>query len=58
VFDAQNRADKMGDEFLSVEHLLLSLASVQSDAKEVLKLNSVTTEQIEAAMRMYAAARR
>ena len=42
VLDAQNRADKMGDEFLSVEHLLLSLASVQSDAKEVLKLNSVT----------------
>jgi ATP-dependent Clp protease ATP-binding subunit ClpB len=51
VLNAQNQADKMGDEFLSVEHLLLSLASVQSDAKEVLKLNSVTTQQIEAAMK-------
>jgi ATP-dependent Clp protease ATP-binding subunit ClpB len=51
VLDAQNRADTMGDEFLSVEHLLLSLASVQSDAKEVLKLNSVTTQQIEAAIK-------
>jgi ATP-dependent Clp protease ATP-binding subunit ClpB len=51
VLDAQNRADKMGDEYLSVEHLLLSLASVQSDAKEVLKLNSITPRQIEAAMK-------
>ncbi len=47
VLDAQNQADKMGDEYLSVEHLLLSLASVQSDAKEVLNLNSITVEQIE-----------
>ena len=51
VLDAQNRADKMGDEYLSVEHLLLSLTSVQSDAREVLRLNSVTTEQIENALK-------
>lgn len=51
VLDAQNRADKTGDEYLSVEHLLLSLASAQSDAKEVLKLNSVTPQQIEAALK-------
>ncbi|HIJ52180.1 MAG TPA: ATP-dependent chaperone ClpB [Planctomycetes bacterium] len=44
VLDAQNRADAMGDEYLSVEHLLLSLASVQSDAKEILRLNSITPE--------------
>ncbi len=50
VLDAQNRADKMGDEYLSVEHLLLSLAAVKSDAKEVLSVNSVTAEQIEAAL--------
>ena len=31
VLDAQNRADALGDEYLSVEHLLASLASVQSD---------------------------
>jgi ATP-dependent Clp protease ATP-binding subunit ClpB len=51
VLDAQNRADKMGDEYLSVEHLLISLASVNSDAKEILHLNSVTPEQIENALK-------
>ncbi|MCP4257504.1 MAG: ATP-dependent chaperone ClpB [Planctomycetes bacterium] len=51
VLDAQNRADKMGDEYLSVEHLFISLASVQSDAKEILRLNSVTAEQIESALK-------
>jgi len=51
VLDAQNRADAMGDEYLSVEHLLLSLASVKSDAKEILQLNSVTPEQIEIALK-------
>jgi ATP-dependent Clp protease ATP-binding subunit ClpB len=51
VLDAQNRADKMGDEYLSAEHLFLSLASVQSDAKEILRLNSVSTGQIENALK-------
>jgi len=51
VLDAQNRADAMGDEYLSVEHLFISLASVQSDAKEILRLNSVTDEQIESALK-------
>jgi len=51
VLDAQNRADKMGDEYLSVEHLFLSLASVQSDAREILRLNSITPEQIESALK-------
>ena len=51
VLDAQNRADKMGDEYLSVEHLFIALASVQSDAKEILRLNSVTAEQVESALK-------
>ena len=51
VLDAQNRADSMGDEYLSVEHLLLSLAAVDSDAKEILSLNSITPEQIEKALK-------
>jgi ATP-dependent Clp protease ATP-binding subunit ClpB len=51
ILDAQNRADKMGDEYLSVEHLLISLADIASDAKEVLHLNSVTAEQIEKAVK-------
>ena len=50
VLDAQNRADKMGDEYLSVEHLLLSLAAVKSDAKEILSVNSIGAEQIETAL--------
>ena len=51
VLDAQNRADKMGDEYLSAEHLLLALAGVDSDAKEILGLNSVTPEQIQNALK-------
>ncbi|UCF17414.1 MAG: AAA family ATPase, partial [Phycisphaerales bacterium] len=51
VLDAQNRADAMGDEYLSVEHLFISLASVASDAKELLRLNSVSAEQIEEALK-------
>ena len=51
VLDAQNRSDAMGDEYLSVEHLFISLASVQSDAKEILRLNSITPEQIESALK-------
>ena len=51
VLDAQNRADAMGDEYLSVEHLFLALASVQSDAREILDLNAVTPQQIESALK-------
>jgi len=51
VLDAQNRADKMGDEYLSVEHLFLSLASVQNDAKEILRLNSIEEKDIESALK-------
>jgi ATP-dependent Clp protease ATP-binding subunit ClpB len=51
VLDAQNRAEKRGDEYLSVEHLFLSIASVNSDAKEILSVNSITPQQIEAALK-------
>ncbi|HUT31180.1 MAG TPA: ATP-dependent chaperone ClpB [Sedimentisphaerales bacterium] len=51
VLDAQNRADAAGDEYLSVEHLFLALASVQGDAKEILDLNAITPEQIEGALK-------
>jgi len=51
VLDAQNRADAMGDEYLSVEHLFLSLAEVPSDVKEILSLNAITSEQIEGALK-------
>jgi len=51
VLDAQNRADGMGDEYLSTEHLFISLASVKSDASEILSLNSIEPEQIEKALK-------
>ncbi|MBL7214203.1 MAG: ATP-dependent chaperone ClpB [Phycisphaerae bacterium] len=51
VLDAQNKADKMGDEFLSVEHLLIALADVKSDAKEILSVNSISAEQIAKAIK-------
>jgi ATP-dependent Clp protease ATP-binding subunit ClpB len=51
VLDAQNRADKMGDEYLSVEHLFISLADINSSAKEILGVNSITVEQIEGALK-------
>jgi ATP-dependent Clp protease ATP-binding subunit ClpB len=51
VLDAQNRADKMGDEYLSAEHMLLSLAATKSDAQEILSLNSVTPEKIQNALK-------
>ncbi|MHC4551601.1 MAG: ATP-dependent chaperone ClpB [Planctomycetota bacterium] len=50
VLDAQNKADKLGDEFLSIEHLLMSLADIKSDAKEILSVNSISVEQIEKAV--------
>ena len=51
VLDAQNRADKMGDEYLSIEHIFISMASIQSQAKEILSLNSIKPEQIEEALK-------
>ncbi|AQT67442.1 Chaperone protein ClpB 1 [Anaerohalosphaera lusitana] len=49
ILDAQNRADRMGDEYLSLEHLFMSLADIPSDAKEILSVNSITADKIEEA---------
>ncbi|MHC5214812.1 MAG: ATP-dependent chaperone ClpB [Planctomycetota bacterium] len=51
VLDAQNKADKLGDEFLSVEHILMSLADIKSDAKEILSVNSIGIAQIAKAIK-------
>ena len=51
VLDAQNKADKLGDEFLSVEHILMSLVDIKSDAKEILSVNSIGIEQIAKAIK-------
>ena len=51
VLDANNQADKMGDAYVSVEHLLLSLAQIKSDAHEILSINSISVKAIEAAIK-------
>src|SRR5688500_2629506 len=38
---AQKEADRLKDEYVSTEHLLLALAQVKSEAKELLSLNAV-----------------
>ncbi|RKY05983.1 MAG: ATP-dependent chaperone ClpB [Planctomycetota bacterium] len=51
VLDGQNKADTLGDEFLSVEHILMSLADIKSDAKEILSVNSIDVERITKAIK-------
>ena len=34
--DAENRAEQMGDAYVATEHLLISLAAVQSEARKIL----------------------
>ncbi len=47
---AQREADAMKDDYVSVEHLLLALAKVDSKARRVLELNAVDDRQILQAM--------
>jgi ATP-dependent Clp protease ATP-binding subunit ClpB len=47
VFEAANKqATTMKDEFVSTEHLLLALATVDTKAKNVLKLNAIDEQAI------------
>jgi len=48
---ASAEADKMKDEFVSVEHLLLALAKVDTKARNVLKLNAIGETEIMQALR-------
>ncbi|MHC4444587.1 MAG: ATP-dependent chaperone ClpB [Planctomycetota bacterium] len=48
---AQKEADSLKDKYISTEHLLLSLADVKSDAKEVLSVAGTTREEILSAMK-------
>jgi ATP-dependent Clp protease ATP-binding subunit ClpB len=43
---AQQEADSMKDDFVSVEHLLLALAKVDTKARGILKLNAVGEKEI------------
>ena len=51
ILDAHNQADKLGDTYVSVDHLLLSLAAIKSDAQEILSVNSITPESIQAVLK-------
>ena len=48
---AQKEADRLKDEYLSTEHLLLALAQVPSNAKEVLSVMSVSRDAILSALK-------
>jgi len=43
---AQREADAMKDEFVSTEHVLLALTKIDSTARNVLKLNAVTEQDV------------
>src|SRR6266566_5549485 len=43
---AQKEADRLKDEYTSTEHLLLALAQVKSEAREILNLNGVKHDAI------------
>ncbi len=43
---AQNEATELKDQYVSTEHLLLALAEVKSDAKEVLSVNGVDRKHL------------
>jgi ATP-dependent Clp protease ATP-binding subunit ClpB len=48
---AQKEADRLKDEYVSTEHLLLALAQVKSEAKEILSVNGVAHDSILAALK-------
>jgi ATP-dependent Clp protease ATP-binding subunit ClpB len=48
---AQKEADRLKDEYVSTEHLLLALSQVKSEARELLNLNAVTHDGILEALK-------
>ena len=50
ITKAQEKAKQMGDEFVSVEPLLLALLDVSSQAANILKNNGVTKNELEKAI--------
>ncbi len=47
--DAETRAEQMGDEFVTTEHLLIALASVESDARQILAKAGATPDKLTVA---------
>jgi ATP-dependent Clp protease ATP-binding subunit ClpB len=50
LLDAPNVAKKMGDEFVTIEHLWLSLLDVNSEVSKILKDFGVTKKSFEMAI--------
>src|SRR5262249_47989700 len=48
---AQKEADRLKDEYVSTEHLLLALTQVKSPARDILNSNGVTHEAVLAALK-------
>jgi ATP-dependent Clp protease ATP-binding subunit ClpB len=48
---AQKEADRLKDEYVSTEHLILALTQTKSEAKEILTVNAVTHDSILAALK-------
>src|SRR5688572_30100041 len=48
---AQKEADRLKDEYVSTEHLMLALTQVKSEAKELLSLNAIDHNSILAALK-------
>ncbi|MBU0638424.1 MAG: AAA family ATPase [Planctomycetes bacterium] len=48
---AGKESQRMKDQYVSTEHLLLALADVKNDAREILKLNAVGRDDILAALK-------
>jgi len=48
---AQKEADRLRDEYISTEHLLLALAEVKSVARDILSVNGVKHSAILAALK-------
>jgi len=48
---AQKEADRLKDEYVSTEHLMLALAQVKSEAKEILSANGVSHNAILTALK-------
>src|SRR5437773_2586242 len=48
---AQKDADRLKDEYVSTEHLILALTQVKSEAKEILTVNAVNHDAVLAALK-------
>ncbi len=56
--EAETQAQKMGDQFVATEHLLIGLADVESEVRRLLKERGVTADKLVAAFNQARGAKR